>query len=500
MSETGWIFARILSCSVKHLESQFNNIIALGKRKIAKPFRPCLSSLMRYNVRDIVSILPFSPAECVPSSIIMRLVYESTRSLHKVSGKLIRRYLHLLNYQHLLSFVHEGIKIDDFHLLEKANPFLRNIPLLLAFPFLKNFDGFCLNAYRISYHEGQKSYTIYPRHLSKNHSNPRFFAIDLLIDSSTIRPETYTNESYDHVLVILNLPRLVSAFSNTYDKNRSLSAHVCRQCLTLHFDLKSFRLHSRTCSAYGPGNIKRRVSNNRFLHRSTIFSKKQGKYIPHVLQFDTKNLHTLNRPFTFLTMDTEATNEKVDFTVPSPHSKVPGNAVFEQRILAASYVITNVFPNFPLPANMQQPRCLYKDKQTEQNFYLTFFGMLRSDIKLIHNYELDVISQDKGIPNFKDLTLMERFRYIITSKCEICLATFGRKRRMKNNKLCTIKKALHHEHAVYKKSVTEPDSELRLSKVICTFCNLQLTQAVESPKKTRVIFLHNATRQVHESS
>ena len=241
-----------------------------------------------------------------------------------------------------------------------------------------------MNCYRISYHPHHNSYTIYPRHLSVYHSNNSYLQVDLLLDSEVIRPDTYTTATYDHVLLILNLPRLVSSLSTLHKKNNLVSAHICRQCLSLFNDVNSFHIHHRVCGAFGPGNLKRRISHNRFIHKSTIYSKRLKRHLDHTLHFATKHLYTLRRPISFMSMDFEASNVKPDHTIPCPYSKVPNNAVYEQTILAGSYCIKNVFPNFPLPLVLQQPRCLVREQQSIQQFYLDFFKMIRSDVQLVH--------------------------------------------------------------------------------------------------------------------
>ena len=312
MSETGWIFSRILTCTVKHLESSFNNIIALGKRTTPRPFKTCLQTLFRYNIRDLFTISPALSTECVPASIIMKFLFESKIPLNRVSGQRIKQHLRCLNYRGLLSHFHTGIKISDFHLLEKMNVISTNTPLLLSFPFLKNFKGLSLNCYKITYHTTQKAFTIYPRHLSVHHSDPAFYQVDFLLDSDVIRSESCSTDTYDHVLLILHLPRLVSFLSTKHNKNRIGSAQICRQCMSLYFDMATFRLHSRSCKAFGPGNLKRRISQNRFIHKTTIFNQRLQRHVPHTLHFDTKSLHKLYRPFTFFTADFESTNEHID--------------------------------------------------------------------------------------------------------------------------------------------------------------------------------------------
>ena len=194
-------------------------------------------------------------------------------------------------------------------------------------------------------------------------------------------------------------------------------------------------------------------------------------------------------------MDFESGNLPIKDCSYKPFSKIPSGATFEQRVLGGSYTIKNVFPNYPLPSCLSSPRCLFRtDTQNEKQFYLSFFTKLRTDIKMLHKYEQGIFEQAPLTPQLKDLSILERIRFLSARTCEICHARFGSYRTLINGKKCKLIRVIDHCHVVYKESISEPDQPTLLNKVICQFCNLNLTQSCDSPKITRVIFLHNAER------
>ena len=495
-NETGWVFSRIMFCSAKILESAFNNVVALGKRRVIRPFKQALKPIFLYNVRDTASILPENEGLCVPAAIIMKFLQLSNVSLPRVGKAQIERYLRLLNYQQYLGFTHSGIRIADFHLLEKSNSFNGNVPLLLSFPFLRGYKGFALNLFRIIHHKNLKVYTIHPRHLSAHFKDPAYLQIDLLLDGDNIRDEPYCTDSYSHVMLILDLVRLSSGFRcPSGSRNERKNWSICRQCLSLFQDIALYKLHIASCAAFGAGNVKRRISRNVLVHKTEIFLKKKNRKVPHYLSFNLKDLYKCKRPLSFFTMDYESGNLPVKDCSYKPFSTVPTSAVFEQRVLGGSYTIKNVFPNFPLPSSLSSPRCLFRTEiQSEKQFYLSFFTKLRTDIKLLHRYEQEIFDQSPPTPHLSQLSITEKIRYLSTQFCDICHAKFGGYRTLLNGKRCKLIRNIDHCHVVYKASIDEPDSPTLLNKVICQFCNLNLTQSCDSPKITRIIYLHNAER------
>ena len=272
--------------------------------------------------------------------------------------------------------------------------------------------------------------------------------------------------------------------------------------MTVFIDQGKYKLHLKLCTAFGPGCVKRRVSSNILIHKNTIFSKSTSKQIPHVLKFSTKNLFKTVRPIVFAGADLECLNVPVNDVNDSSYEKIPSQAIFEQIIVGAAYSFKNIYPNFELPSELKDPRCVFrKENESEEAFYLTFFNMLRDDVKKIHRYEQEVMKKDEGTPQLKDLSIADRIRFLSRQFCEICQARFGSYRKTKENKKCKILKNLDHGHVEYR-SIFEPTLEPRpatpatptLRRVLCQFCNWAMSQSADSPKNSRIIFLHNCIR------
>ena len=113
---------------------------------------------------------------------------------------------------------------------------------------------------------------------------------------------------------------------------------------------------------------------------------------------------------------------------------------------------------------------------------------------MLHGYEQRVFEQAPLTPQLKDLSVLEKIRFLSARTCEICHARFGGYRTLVNGKRCKLIRIIDHCHVIYKGSMSEPDPPALLNKVICQFCNLNLTQSCDTPKITRVVFLHNAER------
>lgn len=475
--------------------SQFRNVIGLGKRRTALPFKTALKSVFQFNLRDPFSVIQFDENACVPAAIVLRLLYETGISLSTVSTKTVKRFMNMIHYKSLLGFTHKGIRIADFHLLEKNISFRSNIHLLLAFPVIRRYEGLSINLFKVTFHKDMNTYTVHPRHLSAHHANPSYLQCDLLLDSDTIRAVPYSSETYDHVLLILNLIRLTTGFQNASDPGRTkINALICRRCMRVFSDQGKYKLHLRICSAFGPGCVKRRVSSNILVHKTRVFLKSLCRDIPHVLKFNIKDLYRAVRPIIFGCADLECVNipvkENASYSS-CPYSKMPSQAVFEQRVIGAAYMFKNIFPNFALPSELKEPRCVFRQgNETEEQFFLSLFNMLRDDVKRIHRYEQNVLNYDQGTPQLKDLSLLEKIRFLGRQFCEICHTKFGSFKRVQNNKKCKVQKVLDHSHIDFI-TPAEP-APGRLRRVICQFCNWALSQSADSPKKSRCFFLHNS--------
>ena len=150
--------------------------------------------------------------------------------------------------------------------------------------------------------------------------------------------------------------------------------------------------HSKTCSAVGASNVKRRVTQNRFIHKTKVFIKRLNKFVPHILKYKTSNLFKTIVPTTMVSMDFESTT--APFQRDSPQDRAPKNAIFEQKVLGGSYHIRSLYPAYDLSPSMQEPRVMFFDntRTTEQQFYLQFFKMLRSDISNLYFHERQILN------------------------------------------------------------------------------------------------------------
>ena len=389
-------------------------------------------------------------------------------------------------YKEFLDFETPGIKISNLPQLEKRNsPFTTS--LRLAFPFLKTYEAFAINVFRIHFHKHTNTYTLFPTHLSPNFDNEKCYQIDLLLDTDDVRCNPLSTDLYKHVLLILNLPRLLSSFKSTQSQKHSeKSTYVCRKCCTVFNELGTQKQHTANCSASSTASSKRRVTQNRFVHKTTVFIKKLNKHVPHVLKYSPANLYKTIVPTTQITMDFEATTRPFQRDI--DEHKLPKNAIFEQKPLGASYSMKTLYPSHELPTTLSEPRVMFFDdtKTSEKTFYLNFFKVLRSDIAKIHSYESQVIATAQPTPSFSQLSISEKIRFLAQKNCEICLARFGSKRKTPEGKIYRVKKCIDHVHVKRNEDNTE------LLRYICCFnCNAQLMQSAATNKVPRTIFLHN---------
>ena len=425
-------------------------------------------------------------ATCIPASIILKCLHQASDRTANITSATIEFYMRHLSYKDLLEFENPGIKISNLPQLEKKNsPF--KIPFLLAFPFLRNYEAFSINVFRIHFHKHTNSYTLFPTHLSPNFENAKCYQIDLLLDTEDVRCNPLSTDLYKHVLLILNLPRLLSSFKSTQSQRHSEQfTFVCRKCCTVFRELGEQKQHTANCSASSTAGSQRRVTQNRFVHKTTLFLKKLNKHVPHVLKYNPANLYKTIVPTTQITMDFEATTRP--FQRDTDQHKLPKNAVFEQKPLGASYSIKTLYPSHELPTTLKEPRVMFFDdtKTNEKKFYLNFFKGLRSDIAKIHSYESQVMSTAQQTPSFNQLSISEKIRFLAQKNCEICLARFGSKRKTPEGKIYRVKKCIDHVH------VKRDENNKELLRYVCCFnCNAQLMQSAVTNKVPRTIFLHN---------
>ena len=492
-SETGWTYDYVRCLTIKTLETPLNGVLAFGRRKKTFPFCPSLASVFRFNVRDINSIASLEKNLCVPASCILKLLAEQGTALTSVSGATIKKCLNYINFRSLLSFEGQGITIENFSQLERLNsPFHKS--LILIFPLLRKFQSLSINLFKIHHNKAHNQYSIHPIHLSKHHKKQDHMQIDLLIDDPTIRLQQHKTNG-NHVLTILNLPRLLASFMSAHNRHTNRFQHCCRQCMRVFSDYNEFTQHIAHCKVFTSGCAAKRKTHNTFIHRTKIYIKSLNKYIPNVLQFNRKNLAKMLSPISFLALDLEATNQKHEGD--GLYSSIPRSGiVLEQKVLAAAFIVKTLVSQFPLPDCIAQPKTLFFDESitSKESFWLRFFQMLRATIQEVFAYELDVLKKTRYIPRLKDLSITERIRFIASKSCEFCLVKFGSFRKAANGIKYRVLKNLDHCH-LQAKPQEEGKSVLRF--ILCSQCNLALAQRPVSVKTSRIIYIHNASKYIN---
>ena len=430
---------------------------------------------------------------CVPSCVIIKLLFDGGHRLTNVTATLMKKLLSLLNFQDILDFEKGGISLQNFALFEKKNkPF--NKKLLLHFPFLKRYSSFALNLFKVVHHNTLECYTLQPRHLSKFHKSEDHYQIDMLLDSNIIRQKPTSNEG--HVLSILNLPRLLSSFMSMKDHHSDRYKFACKQCLKLFTERDSYRKHTKFCDAFSSGSAMKRKSHNKLINLTSIYVKKLGKYIPNVLRFNRKSLHKMIPALTMITMDLECTNE-TPRTDPDSYSKAPKTGlVYEQRVLGAAFVCKSLNSEYPLPAELVHPKTLFFDETitTKGKFWIKFFSMLRGTLQQIHEFETDILNRNREPPKFKDLTLSEQIKFVSSRYCELCFVKFNSFRKGADGVSYKVKKCIDHFHTKPSTTTSTTEKNKLLRFVLCSQCNCALMQSNVSPRVSKTVYIHNAIR------
>ena len=487
-SETGWTYSHICRLTLRSLTAPFQNVVALGARIRSLPWKRDLKGIFLKNVRDLSSLLRNDNDICVPGSIVIRLLHDSRIELSRTGKKTIMRHLSSLRFKDIIDPESGGIAVSDFHLLENRNkPFSKS--LLLAFPFLRRFQSFSINVFKLHYHKHTKVYTLHPFHLSKHHKKQDCYQIDLLLDSKLLREQSDSEQGQGHherhVLTILDLPRLASCFKASKNNHLDRYPLICRQCITTYSNPDQHKFHIQHCTAFNCGTTARRKTRNTFIHQTMIFSKKLNKLVPNVLSYNRRNLYKSVRSLSFFVLDLECTNRQVNTDI-DPYSKAPRKGlVYEQTILGGSFVAKAVYPQYPLPSYLALPRALFFDDNmtSEHSFWFRFFSMLRAAVHDVYLYEQDILSRNIEPPRFRDLKTADQLRFLTTTKCDLCRVPFGVTRTSVNGKRYKVHKNLDHDHAV---------AEKVLRYVLCTPCNLALYQ---SPRRCdKIVYAHNAVR------
>lgn len=459
-----------------------------ARRKATNTIRQCLRAPFRFNVRDIGSIMKSTSDDCVVASIVLMLLHAAGFQLHSVGALTVKRLMKRICFQDLISPDLGGISVKDFPILEKRS-FSKS--LQLAFPFLRPLDGFALNVFKLHFNPQLKQYSLHPYTLSKHHASKKHFQVDLLLETESVvdRQNAEDNAGF-HVLTILNLPRLLASMVNDQTRHTEMARYACRQCLRYFWDRKLYSLHIEGCRSFTAGTTRKRQSQNKFVHKPSVFVKSLKKEVPNVLRFNLKNLYRLCRPLTFFGLDLEATNETVREN--TLYSKAPTNTIFEQCVIGAAFVVKNTYEQYPLPNDLSQPRMLFFDdtKTTKESFWMKFFLMIRTTLAKVVDYEQQVLSIGMKPPKLKDLPLGERLKFLTARCCAICKGVFNSYRKGALGKH-RIKRVYDHPHVSFTSMDGKPETR---DAALCATCNLFLSQSAISPKNNRVFYCHNLVR------
>ena len=202
-------------------------------------FHPNLKNVFKYNIFDSLRLTPYqlrSHNYCVLISILVQLEYIKYGSFIFTTMRKIRNLLQHLIYSGNTDFTN-GVTIDQFNTIENDKDLFNKLkqfyPTVLA-----NYESFSLNLYTCQHSDKIKAFHLIPIRLGKFFSSSHL-NIDLLKDSRDIRPpgkkktsknNKSTNNSFKHVLVILNFIRLHQNFRYyNYSLATLRDTEICRR-------------------------------------------------------------------------------------------------------------------------------------------------------------------------------------------------------------------------------------------------------------------------------
>ena len=341
---SAWQFLRVRVFHVRYVKAGAHNLIRFGARPDPTSFHADISPLLANLVVDPQHFAQQTTqnACCVPISIILSiLLHFEGEKMRNIGKKKVSLGLKMLNFQQFLQHSN-GISISDFRRLESANT---PLPLALVeqFPSIETYKGLALNLYRSVIRQDpdnitQKQIFIFPMVLSANHKSDSFVQVDLLLDSTNLRPKGRDSPTFPksplHVLTIHNLIGLLARNSQSKRNNATRYSHICRSCchiftskedLDIHRRyllpsesanaIKSLSHHSpsflhRCCIGFATGGVckRRKAKNKKFTRLFRINSlgqkKKNGLYFKRLVSsfslFSPPTPHTISI-FTFLT-------------------------------------------------------------------------------------------------------------------------------------------------------------------------------------------------------
>ena len=442
---SAWIFKSVRLFHLRYVRAAPHNRIRYGARpnQSAPTFHPNIAGLLRNLVLDPEHFaIKGLKGCCVPISIVLSVLtrLEGVQA-SRVTKEQITRGLNCLRFQQFLRQYPPpaGICLSSFRALELANTPLP-FPLVDLFPSLDNFKGLSLNVYRALVlkepDKGDDEPIIYffPTLLGKNHANNSFFQVDLLIDSTDLRPHSLNSgpdtKSPLHVLTMLDLAALLTRSTPTKRTNARRYQILCRQCCKVFTNDEDLSIHRKVCTTFPSGGpCQRRRAKNKTVTRLFKLNPFTGQKERNGLFFKRSHLFRTLLPLSLSTFDIE--------TLSTPSTDIhprPGGAEQVQTVFAYSLAHVSLYPEHPLPDSLRLPRGLIFDPETqsESSFVISLLKTLREDLRLHSIYLHQSLLKDPGTPSLDTMTPTERAAFYLQTTCGFCGRPFSSK--VKKNK------------------------------------------------------------------
>ena len=484
---SAWQFLQIRFFHLRYVKAGAHNLIRFGKRPQPTSFHPDLTPLLRNLVLDPQHFSQtIHKGLCIPISIILSiLIRSSCQQFSSISRKMVSQGLNALNFQQFLQHS-DGISISDFRRLESANTPLP-YRLIQEYPAIETYRGIALNLYRSVVRPDpdntqKKQIFIFPMVLSANHKDEAFFQVDLLLDSTDLRPEgrdsATSPKSALHVLTIHNLIALLTRNSYSKYKHSTRYTHICRSCCQIFTAKEDLDIHRRyiSCrrhlasyalpnelrltsftglaSLLQPGEFANAVRQRTerlpvYLEQTrTMGRKRRTGYtlkgpcaivslfvyslppLPIITFYDTllskfrSHLCRTLLPLSICAMDLECLADPA-----SVIDSRPAGAEAVETPFAYSIAHASLYTEHKLPSNLRSPRGMIYDPttQSEHDFVISLLKTLRRDLKLHTDFLHETLKKDPGPPNFSQMTAEEKTAFFLQSACSFCGRRFSKK-------------------------------------------------------------------------
>ena len=397
----------------------------------------------------------------------MKLYFLQHGTFNNLKKKELTRLVHLIPYQELLKRDQLGIAIKDFKALEKL--VFECTEFTNQFPFLKlnHYQGlslniFCVQKYQLKREESTNSYHLMPMLLSDHWNHTTHLQIDCLLDTpnlwkkeiqkqAEIKPISKKLTSDYHLLIILNLSRLLRSFENR-GGNCTIKPYnnTCRSCLKYFDNFPNYVSHISTCKKHGGKGSKVSIKRpkNIIIHVPFVKCKFTHKKIKNVMRFKRNQSWKSTPPPLIGVLDFEQKNEKIDRSKPvEPH--IPNNAEAVQYPLAYSLTFGSPYgTSLPQTLNNVVVKFLDEEKDNEKDFFMNLLLTLRNKFIALKRFIKESLIEDRT-PKLKDLSLEDQIRFLISSNCSMCGRKFHEyhtNKRTKEKQM--VKRAIHHLHFV----------------------------------------------------